>query len=324
MYTQITSARLTVNIGIGSLQGFVKLISGVIESLLDFLTGGGFDYDIHERDEAGRTLLMWLENQTYESYCLILSHGAEADARSYDGSTVLHHFFYNSNARQQEAEPLQSPKNFPLGAGILALLIRAGADPQGVDKYGRSPSDIAGSQASGPLESVIPGLNLAIWHQALRMRKLDATQYCTCALHRLREAVEEPSYSGIFECPGNCRTWICPKHWGTWNAKRQRGRTDPFLEEIIAALHKWDVKSAREGFYSQRAVNVVIDWDIYDYWVGVLAYGIDARLEEHKILLALRVIDKIVTQQEQQLRLPKLHYIVEQKDAKIEETESRL
>ena len=199
-------------------------------SLFRFITESDPSFDIHQRDIWGRTILMQPGIQYLQAYKELIRLGADAKAVDTNGSTSLHHFFMTN------LEPIRSNLYDALldGGDILALLIQAGADPKAINRFGAVPRDIIEAPYSlhrfGYLRTVWKGINLAFWHQALRLCGLSGSTYCECSAHPRKKI---PLHDFGYRCQPCLR------------GSAESLQFDTFEEEMSAALAKWDENAAQ-------------------------------------------------------------------------------
>ena len=145
-----------------------------------------------------------------------------------------------------------------LGGGeVLALLIRAGADPLAADDFGQLPQDTNSKFTSFPLPSVEKQIFLAFWHQALRICDLLESKYCHCLAHNPEKM---PRQDINIRFPGRRRGF------------HESLSYDTFEEEMSAALRSWDKSVAQRSdssSFESKIRNVLCD--ALDEWIqGVL------------------------------------------------------
>ena len=168
--------------------------------------------------------------QYLQAYEELIRLGADAKAVDTNGSTVLHHYFMTNLVliRSHLYDAILD------GGEILALLIQAGADPQAINRFGAVPRDIIEAPYSlhrfGYLGNIWKEINLASWHQALRLCGLSGSTYCDCSAHP-RKKIPWHDFS--------CCCQPCKRGFA------ESLQFDTFEEEMSAALAKWDKNAAQ-------------------------------------------------------------------------------
>jgi hypothetical protein len=208
-------------------------------------------------DNRGRTLLMQAHGQTLETYKELLKLGADAKAVDSYQFSVLHHFIANSIGAQGT---LNCPRTILEGGEILALLIQEGADPQGVNSRGELPPEVS-IESYHPLRFIISDLNLALWHQALRICRLDGPQYCACHSHR---PVRHRGCNCLSKRPTSSGTF----------------KFATFEEEMISVLKRWDRRSAEVNSDAHTECWRAHMYDLWEDVIQELLWELEARLEE--------------------------------------------
>ncbi len=164
------------------------------------------------------------------------------------------------------------PDTFLDGAEILALLIKAGADPQTLNRFGAMPQDVIEKPYSSdsflPLRTIRKGINLAFWHQALRLCGLSGMTYCNCPAHR-RKKIPWHEFS--------CHCQPCLR------GLDESLQFDTFEEEMLAILAKWDRNAAQSIHlmendwvrqYENRSNH---SWHRLDVWIQKVKIELQAR-----------------------------------------------
>ena len=211
---------------------YLKLTSRLLETLFRFLAESESSFDIHQRDEIGRTLLMQAFGQNLQVYKYLLRLGANARDLDADGSTVLHYFFKNVMYYTWNLFVLN---DFLDHVGILALLIQAGADAKAKNRFGKRPYEHPSGEKGlfNPLIPMQERVNLAFWHHALRVCGLCQFEFCGCGTHR----------QNMMPLRDSC--YLCQSCAGPLD---RFTKFDAFEEELSAAFKSWDKSSAEEYY----------------------------------------------------------------------------
>jgi ankyrin repeat protein len=113
--------------------------NGQADGCQALLTSGA---DIECRDEKGRTpLILAIKGKSCEATAALLAAGADVDVHDNDGDTPLLHAVPESGFLRALRSTLdKSAKQAGDHAGLVQLLLQAGADPSGANrKYGTTP-----------------------------------------------------------------------------------------------------------------------------------------------------------------------------------------
>lgn len=219
--------------------------------------------DMFQMNKIGQTLLMSLSGQPREFYSVMLELGADATARDRNSRTVLHYFMISFNQHSISLNQILE------GGEILALLIHAGASPEGVDRFGHLPPKTELSlDPQDPIDSIILGLRLAVWHQGLRICGLDGPKYCSCDSHR-------PTTSKV-----NDRGFRSEARWVKTQTHVGTFKFATFEEELSVVLQKWDRERA-ESYSDPNHTSDFEAWFInkFDTMVQELLCEVKSRLE---------------------------------------------
>ena len=179
----------------------------------------------------------------------LIELGADVKAVDAEGYTVLHHFFERCSCyRWPPYFPWPPPVDIFLEGGeIVASLIKAGADPLGFD--GKLPSGILYQNTFDYLGSIRDWINVAIWHQALRLCLLPRSKYCNCSKHYRKKKRCIDSRLDCTPCMGRhdrsmgCCTFekemsAALLRWDKDNAAQELQRTD-VRERLLKLLPRW-------------------------------------------------------------------------------------
>ena len=218
-----------------------------LDSLFRYLVENDPAFDVHQRDCWGRTLLMQTCGQPRKIYKELLQLSRDADALDKDRNTVLHHFFWNNY------NPIRFGSNceaFLDGGDILALLIRAGADPQAMNRFGQRPQDDICSpfHVVSHLDTIRKWINLAFWHEALRICGLSGSEYCDCPAHHGNNTSGHDSGLACQSCPDGLNESL---------------RFNTFEEEMSAAFQRWD-KNAAQEFCQRNGDDMPLDTEFWE------------------------------------------------------------
>lgn len=113
-------------------------------AVIRLLIAEGADVNARKR-QFGDTALHWAALRGYADICaLLLSHGAEVDARNCEGSTALHYA-----AGERVVSEIWTSGFVPMGdepdqIAVAEFLVAQGADPGARNHAGRTPVDSAG------------------------------------------------------------------------------------------------------------------------------------------------------------------------------------
>ncbi len=121
------------------------------------------------------------------------------------------------------------------------------------------------------IRTIWKGINLAFWHEALRLCGLSGISYCNCSAHR-REKIPGHEFS--------CHCQPCLR------GLDESLQFDNFEEEMSAALAKWDRNAAQSihltenDWVRQYENRWNYSWHRLDVWVQKVKIELQARQEK--------------------------------------------
>lgn len=200
-------------------------------------------FDIHRRDEDGRTLLMLAEGQPLPVYQYLLNSGVDATALDNEGNNVLHcyfvHFYYQKEHLSRAPDTLR-------------LLIQAGADPHHRNDFGQLPYEMCDAnkwEKTHPLSFVRFQMQSVIWEETLRRCGIKTTRTPTRRLS-VWDAESSSQRSFLHDQSESFPFKLAPSSDGHLSYEAM----------MIAILQKWDPIVARSRgrnskWWTQRVVD---------------------------------------------------------------------
>ncbi|KAI9655992.1 MAG: hypothetical protein M1821_005053 [Bathelium mastoideum] len=205
------------------------------ETIIRLLIRSDPSFDLHQRDEEGRTLLMQARGPPLCVYDDLLKLGVDATVTDNEGNNALHCYFSSFyDIFDHICHPLMLQ-----GPDILTSLIQKGANPEQRNDTGQLPCEVYDETAyerEHPVSSIRLQLQAVIWSEALSRCGIENTPHLFFLLPLQQSPLDlylsdRPSIESQCRCP--LRLSVHTVHSPPLNPFR-------FEDRMIAVAKSWN------------------------------------------------------------------------------------